>query len=199
MKVLLLLTPLFLLVGFWLYYYSRRRSQLVQDFSAKKGLRYFGVDDGGFEEQLSADLALEPPLARSFARIRDITDADGILLFRVTEVLDLSHYGLPQNSHFGRLAVSFEVSSPADIYFLARGQNQFRPIVPDSVDKISTEPAFKVIAQVISIFPPPHSLSVTLVKGRFLAYLEPAVVGSEKEPELEYLLLLAQRIRRKLK
>ena len=199
MKILLLLTPLFLLVGGWLFYYSSRRSRMLQEFSAKLGLVYQSADDGRLERQLNCALQLEAPLGRDFSRIKDLADADGIQLFRVTEALDLSPYGLPQNSHFGRIAVSFSVASQAQLFFLARGSKEFRPIVPNTVAQTADIPEFQCLQQLISSFPPPHTLSLTLMRGRLLAYLERLVTGSEKEPELSYLLEFAQHARRKLR
>ena len=81
------------------------------------------------------------PLGRDFSRIRDIIEGDGIRLFRVTEALDLSYYGMQQNTHS-------------------------------------------------------HMLSVTAMRGKFLAYLEPIRTGSEKESDLNYLLELANVVKR---
>jgi len=198
MKVLLLLTPLFVLVGFWLYFYSNRRSRLIQEVSAKLGLAYHAKDDGSLEQCLNQAFQLEAPLGRDFSQIRDVADAEGIKLFRVTEALDLSPHGLPQNSHFGRIAVFCPIPSHANFYFLTRGGQELRAIVPQTAQQISSEPAFQAIYQVLCTFPPSHLLSITLMRGCFLAYFEPLLTGSEKIPELLYLLQLAQRVRRAL-
>jgi len=198
MKVLLLLTPIFLLVGFWLIYYSSRRSRMIQEFSRKLALAYRAKDDGSLEQLLNRTFKLEAPLGRSFSRIRDLADADGIKLFRVTEVLDLSPSGLPQNSHFGRIAVFFVTSAPGELFFLARGRDEFRPIFPQQTEQIAAEPAFQAIHQIINASPPQHTLSVTLMRGGFLCYFEPLVTGSEKELDIAYLLQFAQRARGKI-
>ena len=46
--------------------------------------------------------------------------------------------------------------------------------------------------------PTRHTLSVTLMSGQFLAYLEPMVTGSEKESDLSYLFELARNVKRSL-
>ena len=72
---------LFVLVGFWLYFYSNRRSRLIQEVSAKLGLAYHAKDDGSLEQCLNQAFQLEAPLGRDFSQIRDVADAEGIKLF----------------------------------------------------------------------------------------------------------------------
>jgi hypothetical protein len=120
MKVFFILIPIFVLIGLWLLIYSKRRSNLVKGFGTNNGLFYRQRDDGTLEQALTRAFALKAPLGRDFSRIRDIVEDDGICLFRVTEVLDLSHYGMPQNTHFGRIAVFFETKKDLESFFLVK-------------------------------------------------------------------------------
>jgi len=198
MKVFLILTPIFVLLGLWLIIYSKRRSNLVKGFGAKKKLFYRQKDGGTLEQSLNRAFALTAPLGRDFSRIRDIVEDDAICLFRVTEALDLSHYGMPQNTHFGRIAVFFEIKKDLELFFLAKNAQEIKPIIPNNAHQIAADPNFVKLKQIINENPPSHTLSVTIMRGRFLAYLEPMVTGSEKERDLNYLFNLAKTAKRAL-
>ena len=198
MKVFLILTPIFVLIGLWLLIYSKRRSNLVKGFGAKKRLFYRQKDDGTLEQSLNGAFALTAPLGRDFSRIRDIVEDNGICLFRVSEALDLSHYGMPQNTHFGRIAVFFETKKDLELFFLVKNAKEIKPIIPNNAHQFAADPIFVKLKQIIRENPPPHSLSVTLMRGKFLAYLEPMVTGSETERDLNYLSDLAKTVKHSL-
>ena len=198
MKVFLILTPIFVLIGLWLLIYSRRRSRIVKAFGETKGFFYRYKDDGTLEQALNRAFALAAPLGRDFSRIRDIVEDDSIRLFRVTEALDLSHYGMPQNTHFGRIAVFFETEKNWELFFLAKNAQEIKHILPTDSNKMESDPIFAKIEQIIKENPPPHMLSVTVMRGNFIAYLEPMMTGSEKESDLNYLFELARMVKRTL-
>lgn len=198
MKVFFILTPIFVLLGLWLIIYSKRRSNLVKGFGAKKRLFYRQKDDGALEQALNRAFALTAPLGRDFSRIRDIVEDGGISLFRVTEALDLSPYGMPQNTHFGRIAVCFETRKDPELFFLVKNAQEIKPIIPNDAHQIAADPIFVKLKQLIHENPPSHTLSATLMRGKFLAYLEPMVTGSEKESDLNYLFDLAKTVKRTL-
>jgi len=198
MKVSLILIPIFVLIGLWLLIYSRRRSNLVKGFGAKKRLLYRHKDDGTLEQALNRAFALTAPLGRDFSRIRDIVEDDGICLFRVTEALDLSHYGMPQNTHFGRIAVFFETKKDLESFFLVKNAQEIKLIIPKDSHRIAADPTFVKLKQIINDNPPSHTISVTLMRGQFLAYLEPMVTGSEKERDLNDLFDLAKTVKRSI-
>ncbi len=195
MKVFLILAPIFVLIGLWLIIYSKRRSRLVKKFGETKGLLYHPRDDGTLEQELNCALVLNAPLGRNFSRIRDIVEDSDIRLFRVTEALDLSFYGIQQNTHSGRIAVSFETQKDWEFFFLAKNAQEIKYILPDDSHQLATDPVFTELKQVIRSNPPPHTLSVTAMRGKFLAYLEPLLTGSEKMGELKYLFDLARMIK----
>lgn len=198
MKVFLILVPIFVLIGLWLLIYSKRRSRLVKGFGGKKGFYYRHKDDGTLEQSLNRAFALTAPLGRDFSRIRDIVENDGICLFRVTEALDLSYYGMPQNTHFGRIAAFFESKKNLELFFLVKNAQEIKRIISKDAHQIPTDPIFAKLRQLINDNPPPHTLCVTLMRGKFLAYLEPMLTGSEKESDLVYLFELAKTVKHTL-
>jgi hypothetical protein len=198
MKVFLILTPIFVLIGLWLLIYSRRRSRIIKAFGETKGFFYRYKDEGTLEQALNRAFALAAPLGRDFSRIRDIVEDDSIRLFRVTEALDLSHYGMPQNTHFGRIAVFFETEKNWELFFLAKNAQEIRHILPKDSHKMESDPIFAKLEQIIKENSPPHMLSVTVMRGNFIAYLEPMMTGSEKESDLNYLFELARMAKRTL-
>ncbi|WP_298037359.1 hypothetical protein [uncultured Desulfuromonas sp.] len=198
MNTALILIPAFSFVGLWLLIYSRRRSRLVKTFGAKKGLSYRHRDDGALGRELNRAFALAAPLGRDFSRIRDIVEGGGIRLFRATEALDLSPYGLPQNTHSGRIAVFFETEKDGEAFFLAKDARDIRHVLPWSTGPAEPDPGLTGLMQIIDGNPPPHQLSVTVMGGRFLAYLQPMLTGGEKESDLDYLYRLATRAKQTL-
>ena len=172
-----------------------RSSEFTQDvevvslkrFAKRMVFFYRFKDEGTLEQALNRAFALAAPLGRDFSRIRDIVEDDSIRLFRVTEALDLSHYGMPQNTHFGRIAVYFETEKNWEFFFLTKNAQEIKHILPTDSNKMESDPIFDKIEQIIKENPPPHMLSVTVMRGNFLAYLEPMMTGSEKESDLNYL------------
>jgi hypothetical protein len=86
MKVFLILTPIFVLIGLWLLIFSRRRSRLVKTVGGRKGFFYCHKDDGILEQALNRAFALAAPLGRDFSRIRDIVKDDKIYLFELARM-----------------------------------------------------------------------------------------------------------------
>ena len=198
MNVALILIPVFVFVGLWLLIYSRRRSRLIQAFGREKGLAYRRKDDGALEQELNRAFNLAAPFGRDFSRIRDIVEGDGICLFRATEALDLSHYGMPQNTHLGRIAIFFVTEKDWEMFLLAKNAQEIKHILPKDSDQKASDPIFVKLKQLIKENPPPHTLSVTVMRGKFLAYLEPILTGAEKKSDLNFLFELAKTVKRTL-
>jgi hypothetical protein len=195
-KVFVILVPIFALVGIWLFIYSRKRSGLLKDFAKKRGLTYQGEDEGSYEQILNQAFGLEAPLARGFSGVKDIVTDHEITLFRVTELLDLSPYGISQNTHYGRIAVLFDAPKEPDLFFEIKKQSEYRIIPPEK--NLRADKYFLALLKVIDLHPPPHTLSLTMKQGKALLYLIPTVTGSEKETDLDHLYDLAKEISRYL-
>lgn len=196
-NVFLILAPIFAFVGIWLFIYSRKRSSLLKDFAKKRGLTYQGEDEGSYEQILNHAFGLEAPLARGFSGVRDIVTDHEISLFRVTELLDLSPFGISQNTHYGRIAVLFDAPKEPDLFFEIKKQSKYRSINPPEKN-LPADKYVLALQKVIDLHPPPHTLSVTIKQGNALLYLIPIVTGSEKETDVEHLYDLANETGRYL-
>jgi hypothetical protein len=191
--VLLLLGGAFGLVGVHLVLYSRRQSRLVRRFAESRSYRYSERDDGRLERELSGGFELrESACRRAFSRIRDVVFLDCGELFRAVELLDLSPHGTTENSHRARTAVRFPAgSAPAGIFHVAPDL-EVHQRYPRNDRSCAGDVAG--LLRRAGIGCPPHPLSLTLVRGQGVAYLEPLVTGSLKEDHLSYLADLASRL-----
>jgi hypothetical protein len=196
MTVFWLLVPIFVAVGVYLIWYSRRTRRLVVDFARGKGLQYHQSDGGQLAGVLDSALSLEQPgLVRSFDRIRDIVyDQDTIALFRTVELLDLNPHGTSESTHHSRVAVTFEVPQQHDLFALVSPDLGCRSRL-GSASGVPEE-AVGMIRNALQGRPPRCPLSVTLKRGRGLVYLEPLVTGSVRSEDLDYLIAVGRAIRK---
>jgi len=192
--VFYILIPAFLLVGLWLIYYNRKKSEMMRMFAAKRGLKY-SRRSPGLDDELDRVFRLETPFARAFMLVKDVITDGPVRLMRLTELLDLSPYGTSQNTHFRRLAAYFPGPAGPDLILGFRhGGPDPRVMYPVGTN-VSGDERVKRLLELVSESPPPHPLTITLMGGRALAYLEPLMVGSEGEPEADYLLKFAKKFR----
>jgi hypothetical protein len=63
---------------------------------------------------------------------------------------------------------------------MARNRQDVRSILPKEPPQTGSVAAFDEVMQIIKENPPPHMLSITIMRARFLAYLDPMLKGSEK-------------------
>lgn len=182
-------------VGVHLFLYSRRVSRRIRSFAETHGLTYHPRDNEGLESNINETFALrETGLEQNFSRIRDIVRFDGGVLFRATELLDLNPYGSATDPHAARVAVMFDLANAPEGIFIISPSLEVRqryPLEgPDNTNRIAEVFRFPEFE------PPPHPLAVSLKNGRALAYLEPLVVGSVSEADLEYLIRLAGHLQK---
>jgi hypothetical protein len=195
MTVFWILVPLFVAVGAYLVWYSRRGRRLVMAFAREKGLRYRPGDDGQLAAALDEALGFdEPGLVRSFGQVRDIVyDRESVQLFRTVELLDLNRYGTSQSTHYSRVAVTFEVSPDLELFALVSPDLRCQSRL-GSDSSVPQEPV-TVIRSVLENQRPRCPLSVTLKRGRGLIYLEPLVTGNVRPEDLEYLIAIGRGLR----
>ncbi|MHC4415353.1 MAG: hypothetical protein ACYS0G_08725 [Planctomycetota bacterium] len=192
--VFAILVPLFAFIAIWLLVYARKRSALIRRYATARGLIWRQADDGTLERQLDDAFRLEDrALARAFSRVRDIVADDGLLLFRVTELLDLNPHGSSQNSHFGRIAVLFDAPAGPFLFFNAVNRTQNLNLYPASGD-LEANRFFEALGPLLATNPPRHTLSITVMRGKALMYLQ-RLTGTENETDLEYLCALARDAR----
>jgi hypothetical protein len=191
-----ILGVLVLAVGVHLYFYNRRRRALIRDFAKRRGLDHHPEGDPALEESLENAFDFgEVGLTRTLGRIRDIVRGEkGLVIFRATELLDLNPHGATEFAHHGRIAVSFPTVSEGELFVVVSPQLHYDNRHPTRTD-YNGDPTFRVLKRVLERKPPPHTLSVTVTRGRVLLYLEPLVTGSEKPEDLKYLFRLARALR----
>lgn len=195
-EVFLIIIPVFAALGIYLYLYGRKKSKMLKNFASSRGLMYQKSDNGKLEEELSQTLRLKTPYARSFFKVRDIVSDGEVSLFRVTELLDLNPYGTAQNPHSARIAVTFNTVLESNLFFMAKNMDNFINLFPGSKkEPLETNPDFDKLKNIIIQNPTAHPLTITVMNGKFLAYLEPFRTGSEKESDIGYLFDLAKKIK----
>jgi hypothetical protein len=195
MTIVWILVPIFVGVGLYLIWYSRRTRRMILDFARAKNLRYRGGDGGQLAAALDEAMRFERPgLVRSFGQIRDMVYGDDtVVLFRTVELLDLSFYGPSQNTHQGRVAATFEVSDRHDLFVLVHPDLRCQSRLGS--ESAVAEGDIAIIRGVLEERRPRCPLSVTLKRGRGLVYLEPRVTGSVKSEDFDYLIATGRDLR----
>jgi hypothetical protein len=199
-RVFFILIPIFAAVGVYLVAYNRKKSALFKGFSSSRGLQYQKRDDGQIEKALTEKLKIEEPnYTRAISGVKDIIRYGEILIFRCTELLDLYKYGNPQNTHFPRVALSFNAPQDASLFFVFYPKTgEYKSCYP--LDKnLNEDKYFQNIKSALQDFPPPHPVTITLSRSMAFIYLEPLIVGGEKEHDLDYLLNFGKKLKEVLR
>jgi len=192
--VLLILSAALGGVGVQLYFWSQRQSDAIKEFAASRGLIYHAVDPGQLEYRVNQCVALdEPDMTRTFSQLGDVVPLPNGTLFRAVELLDLTPWGRAEYVNQSRAAVFLPFPSTAEyagIYMVSRALSvhQRYPASPSRVD------AVKALLESVRMSQPPCALSLTLMRGCVVAYLEPLVSGSVSRKQLDYLADLAERL-----
>jgi hypothetical protein len=199
-RVFFILIPIFAAVGVYLVVYNRKKSALFKDFSSSRGLQYQKRDDGQIENALTEKLKIEEPnYVRAISGVKDIIRYGEILIFRCTELLDLYKYGNPQTTHFPRVALSFNAPQGASLFFIFYPKTgQYKSRYPTDKN-LNEDKYFQNIKSVLQDFPPPHPVTITLSLSTAFIYLEPLVIGGEKEGDLDYLLSFGKKLKEVLR
>ncbi len=199
-KVFFILVPLFLALCIYLIIYNKKKAAFLKKFSTSRGLQYRPKDNGRLEDDLSSKLEIkEPGYVRTVFGIKDIIRYDSIRIFRCTELLDLDRYGTPQNTHFHRLALTFDLPEEVSLFFLFDPKRrEYRQPGPQKIN-LEGNRTFQAVKSCLGEMPPPYPLSVTFSRGLVFLYLEPLMVGGEQEKDVEYLLELGKKLKRALK
>jgi hypothetical protein len=194
--VFFILLPIFVAVGIYLIIYNKKKSAVFRNFCSARGLRYQKKDDGQIEKALTEKLRIEEPnYTRAISGVKDIIRYGEILIFRCTELLDLYKYGNPQTTHFPRAALSFEAPHDASLFFIFFPKTgEYKSFYPPDKN-LNEDKYFQNIKSILPDLPPPHPVSITLSRGTAFIYLEPLVVGREKESDLDYLLNLGKKLK----
>lgn len=183
----------FAAVGLYLVLYARRRAGTVRDFARSRGYPWRARDDGSLEEELQEAFRIdEPGCVRTFDRPRDVVSIPGGTLFRAVELLDLNPHASVYDSHQARVAVLLPEGPDFEGIFMVTSDLEVRQRYPR--EETSGGAGVVALLKDAGVRAPPHPLSLTFMRGRGLAYLQPAVVGSVDAQGLAYLADLAERL-----
>lgn len=184
--VFIILGIAFVAVALHLVLYSRRRSATLRRFADLHGYPYEVQDNGTLERQLGNAFGIqESQCARAFGQVGDIVSFPDGIIFNAVELLDLNPHGSAANSHHPRTAVLFSVSSKWFGIFHVTPGGLVHARYPQGAAEEGK--AVQEFVQRVKMAKPPCPMSLTLMHGLALAYLEPAVVGSVKSGHLDYL------------
>lgn len=187
----------FLAVGVHLFLFGRRRRKMLHRFARGHALSYDPDPSDALEEEMNRAFRLdEVGFVRAFMRVRDTVGDGRIRVFRCVELLDLDRWGSGQNPHHNRIAALFP-ADPALRHWSMHGRDAHR--LDGVVPKGHMDPAVSErVEATLSEHPPRCPISLTVSGGLGLLYLEPTMVGSETEADVEYLFTLADELARRL-
>lgn len=192
MLVFAILGAAFAGVGIHLFAWSRRRAGVLRQFAESRGLVYRAEDVERLEQQVNRCVALdEPNMVRSFGQVGDVVTVGDGRLFRAVELLDLSPWGRSEYVNQSRTAMTFPFPCPFQGVFTVSPNmsvHQRYPESPLNADRLKT------VLKEARAPAPPCTLSLTLMRGAAVAYLEPMVTGAVTRKHLEYLVDLMEHL-----
>jgi hypothetical protein len=190
MQVFLILVPLFLAVGIYLLWYSRRRRRMLETFANAHG---FHIDrDRAPELAAKLDHCFSlggRGLVRGFEQLTSPIAAGAAWLFRAVEILDLSPHGQSQSTHFTRIIALFDVVEAHEDFFILDRTGAATARLPGA--PAPSPRVVEVTRRAFSEQGARHPLSITLARGKGLIYFEPFVTGGENTSDLEALYNIA--------
>lgn len=192
MLVFVILGAAFAGVGIHLLLWSRRKSALVKRFAESRGLVYRAQDVEGLEKRINDCVMLDGQgMVRTFGQVGNIVTVGSGKLFRGVELLDLVPWGKAEYAHNARTAIIFPCAGELEGIFLVSPQLSVHQRYPESP---SNEGRLKNLLTRARVPEPPCTLSLTLMRGGAVAYLEPTVAGAVSNKHLEYLVELMERL-----
>ncbi len=192
-----ILVPLFVAVGLYLIWYSRRRKKMLEAFSQTHRLRIRPEHEKELQKTLDSCFSLKDEnLVRSFGQLSSLVDGESIWLFRTVELLDLNPHAQSYSTHFPRIVALFDISKDHDEFFVLDKSMQASQMLPrsNSPNPHVTELAKRIAASCKAR----HPLSVTLTGGHGLIYFEPLVTGGETISDVNSLYCIAKNMCEKL-
>jgi len=188
-----ILVPLFAAVGFYLFWYSRRRKKMVEMFAKNHQLRIRPDYEKELQKTLDTFFSLKDDgLVRSFGQLSSLVEGESIWLFRAVELLDLNPHAQSYSTHFPRIVALFGNSTEHEEFFVLDKSMQTRQRLPGSkspnikVSEIAKQTAVSCKAR--------HPLSVTVTRGHGLIYFEPLVTGGETISDVNSLYCIAKNM-----
>lgn len=192
-----ILAPLFLAVGFYLLWYSRRRIRLVETFAKMHQLQIRPECKQELQKKLDTCFSLEDKgFVRSFGQLSSLVEGESIWLFRAVELIDLNPHAQSYTTHFPGIAALFDTSDAYEEFFML--DKSMQVIQQMNRSKSPGTEVLAVVKQAAETFEVRHPLSVTLTRGHGLIYFEPLVTGGETINDVSTLYYIAQKMCEKL-
>lgn len=188
-----IIVPLFVAVGLYLIWYSRRRKKMFEAFASSHKLRIRQEHKTELQKTLDRCFSFKNEnMARSFDQLSSPIDGGSIWLFRAVELLDLNPYAQTYSTHFPRIAALFKAPTDHNEFFILDKSMQVKQKLPRS-----NQPGPKVAEitkRVAASCNARHSLSLTLSNGYGLVYFEPLVTGGETIEDMNSLYCIAKNM-----
>lgn len=109
-----ILVPLFVAVGLYLIWYSRRRKKMLEAFAKNHQLRIRPEYTKELQKRLDSCFPLEDRgVVRSFGQLSSPVGGEPVWLFRAVELLDLNPHAQSYSTHHPRIVAVFDI--PADL------------------------------------------------------------------------------------
>jgi hypothetical protein len=193
-----ILVPLFMAVGLYLIWYSRRRKKMLETFAKTHQLPMRPEYKRELQRTLDSCFSLsEKGLVRSHGQLSSIVDGGSIWLFRAVELLDLNPHAQSYSTHFSRIVALFDIPTTVqDEYFLLDNSMRVHRRLPGA--KPPNPKAIAISKRIAQGCNARHSLSVTFARGHGLIYFEPLVTGGETMNDVTSLYCIAKNMLRQL-
>jgi hypothetical protein len=211
--VALILAPLFVAVGIYLIWYSRRRKKMLAAFAKTHQLMLRPEYKEEIQKTLDSCFSINNgSVVRSFGQLSSLVFGESIWFFRTVELLDLNPHAIwffrtvelldlnphaqSYSTHFSRIAVLFNILTDHDEFFLLDKSRHASRRLPGS--KLPDPHIADLVKRSAMSCKARHPISVTLTGGYGLIYFEPLVTGGETISDINSLYCIAKNIREKL-
>lgn len=192
-----ILIPLFVALGLYLFWYSRRRKKMLGMFAKIHQFQIRPDYDKELQETLDTFFSFKDSgLVRSFGQLSSLIEGESIWLFRAVELLDLNPIAQSYTTHYPRIVALFDTSTVHEEFFVLDKSMQARQRLPRS--KAPNTKVTEIVKRTATSCKARHPLSVTLTSGHGLIYFEPFVTGGETINDVDSLYCIAKDIGEKL-
>ena len=192
-----ILAPLFVAVGIYLIWYSRRRKKMLAAFAKTHQLMPRPEYKEEIQKTLDSCFSIKNGgVVRSFGQLSSIVFGESIWIFRTVELLDLNPHSQSYSTHFSRIAVLFNILTDHDEFFILNKSGHANQRLPGS--KLPDPHIAGLVKRSAVSCEARHPISVTLTGGYGLIYFDPLVTGGETKSDINSLYCIAKDMREKL-
>jgi len=192
-----ILAPLFVAVGIYLIWYSRRRKKMLATFAKTHQLMLRPEYKEEIQKTLDSCFSIKNgSVVRNFGQLSSLVFGESIWFFRTVELLDLNPHAQSYSTHFSRIAVLFNILTDHDEFFILDKSGHASQRLPGS--KLPDPHIAGLVKRSAVSCKARHPISVTLIGGHGLIYFEPLVTGGETISDINSLYCIAKDMREKL-